>query len=212
MVFSPVSLTFAMELAANIIDPADAPSLQNRSASDRSMISPIDRILLPNALYFSGDLRFKFKRADTRKAVFRSENSTLGEVMASFTAETLDSIAAMPSVLVNLGLPEFESSASVTCNSIFAAMGIDLSATNISVFNKIYASKNYPLTADHEAKVKATKDGTEASASSAASLISCSYFEGNKPVKVIFDHPFAYFIRDTVTGSIIMIGQFTRPI
>ncbi len=91
-------------------------------------------------------------------------------------------------------------------------MGIDLSATNISVFNKIYASKNYPLTADHEAKVKATKDGTEASASSAASLISCSYFEGNKPVKVIFDHPFAYFIRDTVTGSIIMIGQFTRPI
>ncbi len=93
IVFSPVSITFAMELAANIIDPADAPGLQNRSASDRSMISPIDRILLPNALYFIGDLRFKFKRADTRKAVFRSENSTLGEVMTSFTAETLDSIA-----------------------------------------------------------------------------------------------------------------------
>ena len=86
IVFSPVSITFA-------IDPADAPGLQNRSASDRSMISPIDRILLPNALYFIGDLRFKFKRADTRKAVFRSENSTLGEVMTSFTAETLDSIA-----------------------------------------------------------------------------------------------------------------------
>ncbi|KAL0276191.1 UNVERIFIED_CONTAM: hypothetical protein PYX00_003807 [Menopon gallinae] len=60
----------------------------------------------------------------------------------------------------------------------------------------------------HSAKITVDEDGTEAAAAVGSLFVPLM---GGTPTAFIADHPFLFFLRDTVTGTILFSGKIQRP-
>ena len=169
---------------------------------------------LLNAAYYSDTdylaVTLPYEGTNEFIALLPSKSSTLSDVMKSFSCATLDKIVKSSTKEdIALKLPKFKSSAKLDCNSVFDAMGLRLSDSKLTGFNKIYGSETYPLTINHEAVVSVSERGTEAAAVTGGLITAGD--ENDQAIEVTFNRPFAYIIRNTKTGSIIMMGQYTQP-
>lgn len=111
---------------------------------------------------------------------------------------------------VELSMPRFECSLrQADCGEILGQMGIEMPVTNL--VGMIGRNLSCAVKIDHYTKVITDEEGTEAAAVTIGFIWGAK--PGLEPAKQVFtlDRPFIYLIRNTVTGSIIMIGQYVQP-
>ena len=120
--------------------------------------------------------------------------------------------AALGHAKVTLSLPRFKTTQELSLNDTLKAMGMpdafDGSKANFKGINDtmpLWISKVI-----HKAFVGVNEEGTEAAASTAVVITTESAaVEVEKTFKV--DRPFAFFIRDRKTGSVLFLGRINDP-
>lgn len=124
-------------------------------------------------------------------------------------AETLDMINrnSMP-YWVDLKFPRFKTQSTYSLNSALEKVGLSIGDLK---FENLFAGKVPPVSTDIKQAVSISVD--EEGCEAAAVTINLGYTDLNpsKKIALTFDRPFVYLIRNTVTGSIIMAGQYTQP-
>ena len=142
-------------------------------------------------------------------AVLPAEGLDIDEFSSTFDTDDLARcIRVRDRYTVNLSLPKFESEINANCNDILSGLGIDMRSGHLKGING--AGDNIHLDLSHIAKVSTDEDGTVAAA------VTIGGFDAAAPPNIVgevtlkFDRPFIYFIRNIMTGSIIMAGRFAK--
>ena len=113
---------------------------------------------------------------------------------------------------VKVAFPKFEMDQTLDLAKTLQALGMtdafvflkaDLSG--MAATKELYVSKVI-----HKAIIKVDEQGTEAAAATAAAFGGASPPPPKIPV-FRADHPFIFLIRDTVSGNILFLGQFSKP-
>ena len=141
------------------------------------------------------------------------ENTVLTDFINSVSYDDISrAINSTCNTTVALSMPRFESSLDdMKCNNILAALGVSLAHPALDGFFG-YSHSSQGVVIQHFSKVMVDEVGTEAAAVTAGIMFGF-IGEGGEPSSVDFtlDRPFIYLIRNTKTGSIIMMGQYTQP-
>ena len=141
------------------------------------------------------------------------ENTVLTDFINSVSYDDISrAINSTCNTTVALSMPRFESSLDdMKCNNILAALGVSLAHPALDGFFG-YSHSSQGVVIKHFSKVMVDEVGTEAAAVTAGIMFGF-IGEGGEPSSVDFtlDRPFIYLIRNTKTGSIIMMGQYTQP-
>lgn len=108
---------------------------------------------------------------------------------------------------VELKVPKFET---VTRNGIIdvlKAMGLNAPFDEEIGYKRIFENRSIPLAAiDHMVKLTVDENGAVAAAVTASTDPTAAY----PLVKVTFDHPFAFFIKENSTGTILFAGKINK--
>lgn len=126
-------------------------------------------------------------------------------------AETLDAIIrnSIP-YWADLKLPRFKTQSKNSLNSALEEVGLPMGDLK---FEKLFAGKLPPVSPDIKQAVSISVDeeGCEVVVVSDIITLGLPNWDPTKEIALTFDRPFIYLIRNTVTGSIIMAGQYTQP-
>ncbi|RCV18168.1 LOW QUALITY PROTEIN: hypothetical protein SETIT_3G279000v2, partial [Setaria italica] len=110
-------------------------------------------------------------------------------------------------------LPMFKLSFSSRINGVLEAMGMQAAFDPGESNLKDMLEGNQPLVVEHvfhKAVIEVNEDGTEAAASSACTLqLLCLCTR--PPVNFVADHPFAFFVVEEVSSTIIFMGHVLDP-
>ena len=90
------------------------------------------------------------------------------------------------------------------------AMLVTLGAHEIFSRNAKFVAKSFVSDVVQQAVIKVHESGTEAAAATAI-MMRCMCMPMTPSVEVTCDHPFLYFIRNTVNGSILFMGACLDP-
>jgi serpin B len=137
----------------------------------------------------------------------------------SMDTAALNKVAgALHKHLVDLALPTFSSRSTLPLADVLMAMGMkdafdkDLADLyGISGYPRSDPGRLYISAVFHQALIKVAEKGTEAAA---ATAIVDSGTTGGSDVPIVqatIDHPFLWFIRDRVTGTILFMGRVLDP-
>ena len=137
----------------------------------------------------------------------------MGEVETGLTATTFDSLVSkMRQKKVNVSLPRFTVSDEYRLGKILEKLGITDAFSEAADFSGLCASGDVKISdVFHKAFVDVNEGGTEAAAASAVITTAASLQVPSAPVVFRADHPFLFFIRDTITGSILFMGKIMNP-
>jgi serpin B len=137
--------------------------------------------------------------------------STLGELEAELTAETLEEwLHRAKRRTVDLRIPKFTMTSSANLNETLKEMGVSRAFdSGRAEFAKI---SDMPLSISevlHKATVEVNESGTEAAAASAT----LGTFGGPPPEMILFhaDRPFLFLIRHRASKTILFMGRFVGP-
>uniref|UniRef100_K1QZP2 Serpin B9 n=1 Tax=Magallana gigas TaxID=29159 RepID=K1QZP2_MAGGI len=113
---------------------------------------------------------------------------------------------------VIVSIPKFKLKSSFELNKVLRGMGIIDIFTRKADFGAMLESPpDGACVSDviHKAFVEVNEEGTEAAA---ASWIGCvNRCEPPEPMVFKADHPFLFFIREHLTGTVLFIGRFLKP-
>ena len=109
---------------------------------------------------------------------------------------------------IEVFMPKFCISTGTALNGVLKAMGVqDIFDPTLADLRNILGFKGmYVSSVRHEAFIKVTEEGTEASGGSSASSGDLSI-----PFQFRVNRPFMFFIRHAVTGSIVFMGRVDDP-
>lgn len=142
-------------------------------------------------------------------AFLPAADNSLDEFIKSFDTETFQSaIKNMIIYSVDVKIPKFESDSEIYCNSIFENLGMDINAVKYTGFNKELGNVPQSVDMKQNTAIILDEEGTRAAA---VTGIGMTYAKPFPAAEITFDRPFIYLIRNAVTGSILMMGQYTRP-
>lgn len=143
-------------------------------------------------------------------AVLPSEGSDINDFSVTFNDEDLALCTDdVDKYVVNLSLPKFESGVRTSCNDVLREVGLDLNNARITGISG--TDKDAFLEIGHTAKVSTDEDGTVAAAVTIGGDSTSPGDVAVGEVTLTFDRPFIYFIRNVVTGSVIMAGRYVKP-
>lgn len=109
---------------------------------------------------------------------------------------------------VNVWLPKFKTTSSFTLNRPLTALGM-VDAFGAADFSGMFAGGGPAISeVVHKAFVEVNEEGTEAAA---ATGVIMKMSAGPPPATFRADHPFLFFIRDRITGSILFLGRIQNP-
>ena len=124
------------------------------------------------------------------------------------SAKLNNAISGMYRAKVDVSIPKFNMTLKVQLKKILMAMGIkamfgggDLSGMDGTL--RLFVSKVV-----HKAYIDVNEEGTEAAAATAVVI---DYTSAELPKTFKADHPFLFFIREKVTGSILFSGRVVEP-
>ena len=145
-------------------------------------------------------------------AVLPSESKSVSDFSQSFNSTVFDEIKGRLALYdVDLSIHKFHENFKMTCSEIFRAIGLDVNIQNFEGFNPRYINRDeLRLKVDHFTDINVDEEGasvTSVSTGNVGSVAPSVFGEAS----VTFDRPFIYLIRNTKTGSIIMMGQYTQP-
>lgn len=136
-------------------------------------------------------------------------DNSIDNLISHLTIDDINYLATTPTpIKTTIKIPRF----SVTldkydCSNILQDFGIELS--NVPISNMTGSDERISqMTVNHFAKVNVNESGTEAAAVTITGMITSP----REPhVDFTLDSPFLYFIRNKVTGTIIMAGRYAQP-
>lgn len=141
------------------------------------------------------------------------KRSSTREFLGASTAASLNALFdGLKSGKVDLTMPKFQVRSPIALKGALAAMGMR------APFDPDQADFS-PITRDislyishvaHEATITVDEIGTEAAAATAVVMVPTSANIA-KPVKITFDRPFVFFLRDRDTGAILFMGELQDP-
>lgn len=136
------------------------------------------------------------------------EDTPLSSIIPHISTATVESWAElMHKVKVHLLIPKFTVDAEIDLKKPLMALGItDIFAQGVADFRHLSAEPVHVSKALQKTKIIVDEDGTKAAAATAAIL-----FARSSPTWVTVDRPFLFFIRHDPTGTILFMGQVTRP-
>jgi len=113
---------------------------------------------------------------------------------------------------VELKLPRFSTTSNFELRDVLKAMGMPLAFdSNLADFSAMTPENDLYLDqVIHQAVIEVDESGTEAAAAT-ASLMMGKGFDPSEPVKITLNRPFIFMIRDTISGSILFLGQIINP-
>ena len=149
------------------------------------------------------------KGAYAMTVILPSEGKTLSDVTASLNGSSWNEfLSHMVLCDADLWLPRFETSFSITLNSILSTMGMS-SAFNAEIADFRAMSDNALCLSriKQDAVIKVNEEGAEAAAISIGEVLSTSVGPG---ASVIFhaNRPFLYLITETGRGTILFAGRY----
>ncbi len=120
-------------------------------------------------------------------------------------SETVDGLTPH---MVDIKMPKFEISKSFDCSGILSDMGLDAKPNNYEGLTGSNMAKDISLKISHFVNMKTDEVGSEAGA---ATIIAGSVAPNFPQASISFDRPFIFFIRNGVTGSVIVAGMLVNP-
>jgi serpin B len=130
-----------------------------------------------------------------------------------------DWLASMTFKEVDLWLPRFRVTSSLSLGTSLAAMGMPTAFEKEADFTGMAKRRagERPIVIDRvlqRAFIEVDEIGTEAAAVTAVAMAMDISLAGPEPERVVFhaDHPFVYVIRDTETGAVLFAGRFVAPV
>jgi serine protease inhibitor len=136
----------------------------------------------------------------------------LSDVEAKLTAENVGrwtSGLARRDVLVYL--PRFSVESGFGLGSTLAAMGMPAPFSERADFSGMNGKRDLSISAVlHRARVDVDEQGTEAAAATGVA-VGVRAMRPQEPPTFRADHPFAFFIRNNPTGTILFLGRVTNP-
>ena len=129
------------------------------------------------------------------------------------TAKLNNAIASMHKQKVKVSIPKFSMTWGLAMDDILKLMGItDMYNAGNSDLSGIDGTRNlYVSTVIHKAFVDVNEEGTEAAAATAVVMYESTSVDLDPPMIFKADHPFLFFIREKVTGSILFSGHVVTP-
>jgi serpin B len=113
---------------------------------------------------------------------------------------------------VNLALPRWEATQAISLGQILQAMGIKRAFTAGADFSGIDGQSDLFLSdVIHKAYIHVDEEGTEAAAATAITIKPTAEPPPATSVDFTADHPFAYFIVDQPTNTILFAGRLCDP-
>jgi len=126
--------------------------------------------------------------------------------------ETLEHI--LPNRIVAVGdfrIPSFEISFRLELSNMLKELGVILPFSE--GLTKMVDSPIWISNITQKSIVKVNEKGTEAAAVTVAGFGSCSRFTSiPTPIDFVADHPFLFFIREDLSGTILFVGQVLNPL
>lgn len=134
-------------------------------------------------------------------------------VDAGLSADTFTAaVAALKPARVNLALPRFGVSTTLSLKPALLALGMtDAFEPDRADFSGMNGTRDlYIAAALHKAFVKVDESGTEAAAATAV-VVGVRSARPGRPVNVTLDRPFVFGVRDRATGALLFLGRVVDP-
>ena len=131
---------------------------------------------------------------------------------SQLTSTGLDNvISSMTSTKVDVSIPKFQMTLKVGLKGILQSLGMhDLFVPTVADLSGMDGTRKLVVSSVvHKAYIDVNEEGTEAAAATGIVVAITSVQPDPKTFKA--DHPFLFFIRDKVTGSILFSGSITEP-
>ena len=135
------------------------------------------------------------------------DEDTFGPFEAAFSAEKLDDIVAqLYPQHVWLAMPRFESTSEFSLASVLADLGMPDAFSSSADFSGMDGTHDLFIShVAHKAYVSVDEEGTETAAATGV-IMTLSL-----PPMIRVDRPFLFLIRDTETGTILLMGRVLDP-
>lgn len=145
-------------------------------------------------------------------AILPAKNVQINEFVKSFSCDDYNEICKQLSAYtVVLKLPKFKYSILTEASEAIKRMGVDLDKIRLSGMLENVNDIECEIKVKDAASIELDEKGTKvAVVTTWNGMLTSPGFEGNGIVKIDFDRPFIYFIRNTKTGSIIFAGQYVN--
>jgi len=111
---------------------------------------------------------------------------------------------------VELSMPRFKYNYKRLLNDDLSNLGMEIAFTDQADFSNISDSRLQISRVLHQTFIETNEEGTEAAAATVVEMVN-SVANLTTTEKVVLDHPFLYFIRETSTGTILFIGRVSDP-
>lgn len=115
---------------------------------------------------------------------------------------------------VDLTMPKFEFTSSFSVKDMLEQLGMETAFSESADFSGMVEPSAEPVSISdviHKAFVAVDEKGTEAAAATAVIVGATSAMPEEQPVKMVFDHPFLFVIRDRESGLFLFMGNVINP-
>ncbi len=147
--------------------------------------------------------------------VVPSEGSSLNDLTGRLDYSTLSAMIENSPLTqsVRLSLPRFQSSIErEDFTPILSELGIIMTDVSLEFMTgRSNSNSNMGVFIQQSTKVITSEAGTEAAATTVGSFWTGNIHGVIQPTEMTVDRPFFYLIRNTVTGTIIIAGQYVQP-
>ncbi len=111
---------------------------------------------------------------------------------------------------VDLSMPRFKYKYKRNLNDDLINLGMGIAFTDLANFSNISDSRLQISRVLHQTFIETNEEGTEAAAATVVEMIN-TVANPTTIEKVILDHPFLYFIRESSTGTVLFMGRVSDP-
>jgi serpin B len=173
---------------------------------------PMMHGLIPGRYFASADyeaVALPYKNRDFELVAIMPPAGTFGAFASGLSAETVATASTrLESAKLELSFPRFGIESRVPLAERLQALGM-LQAFDLGAdFSALGSPPVYLSEAFHQATLALDEEGTEAAAATSFGVSSAAT---PPPIKVVFDHPFVFFIRDVQTNALLFVGHFAGP-
>jgi serpin B len=128
-------------------------------------------------------------------------------------AQYQDYLAASDTLSVQVRMPKFKISYKTLLNEVLSEMGMALSFSDDANFSRLFEdSLELQITrVIHQSFIEVDEEGTEAAAATIVEISETSANPNPKPKEINIDKPFAFFIRERHSNTILFAGKLLDP-
>lgn len=153
-------------------------------------------------------------RQFTMNVLLPGEGYGVNDIFAEITPELLETFTDQSDTMtVELKFPRFRLEYKNLLNSHLADMGMARAFTFDAEFPGLF-EESLSLCISrvlHQSFIEVNEEGSEAAAATIVEIVETSVGPDPKPLRLVIDKPFVFFIREKHTGTILFAGKMMNP-